>query len=123
MLRILRSPRLRSLALMVQVAAVFCQLVEGTGRQHCPHHDLPAPAASAAMVHGAGHQHHQDHDRNHSCRCLGDCSTAFTALASRSPTPPRIAGDYRLPILPRLGAIPPAPQYRLPPSIGPPRSA
>jgi hypothetical protein len=123
MLPRLRSPRLRSLALLVQIVALFCQLVDGTGRQHCPHHDLPAGAASAAMVHGAGHEHHQDHDRNHSCRCLGDCSTAFIALASRSPAPLRTAGADRLPALVRLSAVPAAIQYRLPPSIGPPRSA
>ena len=121
-----RTPAYRGLVLLVQVAAVLCQLAEGTGRLHCPHHDLVPNQAMAGMAHGMGHGARQSHHgtpAGHACTCLGECNLAAGALPS-SPVPEFAVAVSRgaparftcqLPSL-RLEA-------RQPPSTGPPRSA
>jgi hypothetical protein len=122
MLSLLRSPRLRALALLVQVAALFCQLSEGTGREHCPHHDLPA--ATTAMAHGAGHEQHQQHGASHACTCLGDCASSLAVLpAADAAALPNARLAYRLVSAVACHSFTPALQFRLPPALGPPHSA
>jgi len=117
-----RSRRLQSLALLVQVLALFCQLSDGTGREHCPHHDLPA--VSMAMAHMAGHGHHDPHSPGHPCHCLCDCAATDAVLPA-----PDVAA---LPVATTRNAergtfqvtVPEFPsQHRFPPALGPPPSA
>jgi hypothetical protein len=117
-----RSPWLRSLALLVQVAAVLCQLAEGTGRVHCPHHDLVPGHAMAGMDHGAGHHQHGS-PAGHACTCLGACNPAAGALPS-SPIPAIVVAVSRLTDPALLHTLPlRAADPRQPPSTGPPLSA
>jgi hypothetical protein len=118
-----RSSVLRSLALLVQVAAVLCQLAEGTGRLHCPHHDL-VPSQSMAgmdhgMDHGAGPMQHNG-PAGHACTCLGECCLAAAVLPS-SPLPGFTVAVLRE-AAPRLThQLPPLRlETRQPPSTGPP---
>jgi len=122
MLRLLRAPRLRSLALLVQALALVCQLVEGTGREHCPHHDLPT--AAVAMAHMAGHEHQQPGGQGHSCRCLSDCAIGHAALPAPDVAglPQVAASSERVAATPHP-ALRTASPHRFPPSLGPPLSA
>jgi hypothetical protein len=121
-----RSPLFRGLALLVQVAAVLCQLAEGTGRVHCPHHDLVPDHGMAGMDHGmdrdAGPMHHGG-PAGHACTCLGECNLAAGALPS-SPVPALAVAVSRA--TPVRSSHPPLLlhlEVRQPPSTGPPRSA
>jgi uncharacterized protein involved in copper resistance len=125
-----RSPTLRSLALLVQVAAVLCQLAEGAGRLHCPHHDLVPSQAMAGMDHemGPGMEHgaapvHHKGAAGHACTCLGECCLSAGALPS-SPMPALVIAVTRS--APARFSLQLAPRHleaRQPPSTGPPASA
>jgi hypothetical protein len=120
-----RTPAARGLALLVQVVAVLCQLAEGTGRVHCPHHDLVAGQAMAGMDHGMdhapGHSHHGT-PAGHACTCLGECCMTAGALPS-SQLPEFAAAISRLLPTPRTHALPAILlEARQPPSTGPPLS-
>lgn len=123
MLRPLRTGPLRALALLVQVVVLACQLVEGTGREHCAHHDMGA--ATPAMAMATGHHHGASHgdSNSHSCRCLGDCHSAMVVAPAPEAAPLPQGRTTRL-STPTLAAPPSVDsQFRLPPSIGPPLSA
>ncbi len=117
-----RHRRLQSLALLVQVLALFCQLYDGAGLEHCPHHDLPA--ASVAMAHMAGHGQHDAHGQGHACRCLGDCATVVAVLpAPDSAALPELVLRNAERGTVQHRAPTSSAQFRLPPAIGPPLSA
>jgi hypothetical protein len=124
------SSALRSLALVVQVTAVLCQLAEGTGRVHCPHHDLIPNQAMVGMDHqmghgmdhGAGPAHHGG-PAGHACTCLGECNLAAGALPS-SPVPAVAITLSRAASVRITCPLPPLHlEARQPPSTGPPLSA
>jgi hypothetical protein len=120
-----RAPATRGLALLVQVVAVLCQLAEGTGRVHCPHHDLVPDRAMAGMDHGmdhgAGHSHHGT-PAGHACTCLGECCVVAGALPSSSIPGFILAVSYEAgPQFARL-LSPLHLEARQPPSTGPPLS-
>ena len=121
-----RDPAVRGLAFLVQVAALLCQLAEGTGRVHCPHHDLVPGQPMAGMDHGMDHgggRSHQGTPAGHACTCLGECCVVGGALPSSS-----IPG-FAVAVLheagPRFARLlsPLHLEGRQPPSTGPPFSA
>jgi len=121
-----RAPGLRGLVLLVQVVAVLCQLAEGTGRVHCPHHDLAPGQAMAGMGqgmdHDAGHSHHGT-PAGHACTCLGECCVAAGVLPS-SPLPEFAVATSRHFPTPLTHSLPAfLLEARQPPSTGPPLSA
>ncbi|MEP6474683.1 MAG: hypothetical protein ABJC74_13235, partial [Gemmatimonadota bacterium] len=121
MLRLLRSPLLRSLTLVVQLLALGSQLVEGTGAMRCPHHDLGAasPHMGMLMAMGMDHGHdgHSSDSHNHGCRCLGDCSSGLVVLPAPdvAALPDVAAHRAELPFVISSGSR--APQFRLPPAL------
>jgi hypothetical protein len=78
--------RLGRLVVSVQVALLLTvQIMDGSGIQHCPHHDRGAGAVPAGAQVVAVHHHHQDSDQPHqhqgSCTCLGPCHGVTHLLA------------------------------------------
>jgi len=124
-----RSAVTRHLVLMVQAAAVLCQLAEGSGRVHCPHHDLVPSQPMAGMNQGMGRgmddgtgtTHHRG-PAGHACTCLGECCTAAGALPSSQLPAFAVATSRQLPALLTRSIPAFLLEARQPPSTGPPLS-
>ena len=109
----------------MQVVALACQLVEGTGAEHCIHHDMGAAASTMAAGMAMGGMHHSSpaEGKGHTCRCLGDCHSSLAVL----PTP-SVQGLPETSAIQEVSSTAPVftpfdPQFRLPPALGPPHSA